>query len=192
MTETKIRINLKAVRTRAGLSLSQAAELTGVSKAMLGQIERGESSPTLATLWKLAKGFHLPLTAFIEDLVQTTGIFTPARPDPVRFQGSIGFHTIFPFDPVFGSETFLMTLDPGQTHVSNPHDAGVVEDVFVTRGEIEVLLDGNWKVFRCGDGIRFPADQPHGYRNMTDDPAQFHNTMHYPRTALFEEISDGS
>ena len=42
---------LRAQRTARGWSLDKAAEETGVSKAMLGQIERGESSPTLATLW---------------------------------------------------------------------------------------------------------------------------------------------
>ncbi|MBK1622832.1 helix-turn-helix domain-containing protein [Afifella marina] len=194
MTEEKIRINLKAVRARAGLSLAQAAELTGVSKAMLGQIERGESSPTIATLWKLAKGFQLPLTAFIEDLIETTGTFAPAQTRSVRFQGSIGFHTVFPFDPVFGSETFLMTLQPGQVHQSNPHDTGVVEDVFVTRGAMEVLIAGEWKSCRYGDAFRFPADQPHGYRNLSAEIAHFHNTIHYPKTALFEttDQNDGS
>lgn len=186
VTDKKIQINLKAARSSAGLSLSQASELTGVSKAMLGQIERGESSPTIATLWKLAKGFHLPLTTFIEDIVQTTNTFTPAQVEPVRFQGSIGFHTIFPFDPVYGSETFLMTLEPGQTHTSNPHDTGVVEDIFVTLGTVEILLDGKWKTYSYGDGIRSRADQHHGYRNLTSAIAQFHNTMHYPRTTLFE------
>lgn len=188
MTDKKFQINLKTARLNAGLSLSQAAELTGVSKAMLHQIERGESSPTIDTLWKLAKGFHLPLTVFIEDLIQTTDRFTPGQVDPVRFHGSIGFHTVFPFDPVFGSETFLMTLEPGQTHCSNPHDTGVVEDIFVTQGEMEVLLDGAWKPCRCGDGLRFRADQPHGYRNVTEAQAQFHNTIHYPKTTLYEEV----
>jgi transcriptional regulator with XRE-family HTH domain len=192
MPDKKIQINLKAARMNAGLSLSQAAELTNVSKAMLHQIERGESSPTIATLWKLAKGFQLPLTAFIEDLIQTTETFTPAQVDPVKFQGSIGFHTIFPFDPVFGSETFLMTLESQQTHTSNPHNTGVVEDIFVTTGQMEILLDGQWKPYRCGDGIRFRADQPHGYRNLTDEQAQFHNTMHYPKTTLYNDASDGS
>ncbi|MBL3562438.1 helix-turn-helix domain-containing protein [Rhodovulum sulfidophilum] len=187
MTDSKIRINLRAARTRAGLSLAQAAELTGVSKAMLGQIERGESSPTLATMWKLARGFRLPLTALIEDLVQTTGSFAPAERDPLRFQGGIGVRTVFPFDPVFGSETFLLTLAPGQVHLSNPHDTGVVEDVFVTEGALGVLLDGEWQTCRAGDGLRFPADRPHGYRNPTDAPARFHNTLHYPRTALLDE-----
>ena len=78
MDNKKILINLKSIRENAGLSLSQTSELTGVSKAMLHQIEKGDSSPTIATLWKLAKGFRLPLTAFLEDLVQTETTFTPA------------------------------------------------------------------------------------------------------------------
>lgn len=186
MADKKIQIKLRAARQNAGLSLSQTAELTGVSKAMLHQIERGDSSPTIATLWKLAKGFHLPLTAFIEDLIQTGETFVPAQTDLIRFPDSVGFHTIFPFDPVFGSETFLVTLEAGQTHTSNPHDAGVVEDIFVTAGELEILTEGQWKLCRSGDGLRFRADQPHGYRNLTRVPAQFHNTLHYPRTTLFE------
>ena len=49
---------LKKVRFDRGLTLDNVAEMTGVSKTMLGQIERGESSPTVATLWKLAGGLH--------------------------------------------------------------------------------------------------------------------------------------
>jgi transcriptional regulator with XRE-family HTH domain len=49
---------LRTLRAQRGWSLTQAAEYTGVSKAMLGQIERGESSPTVATLWKIATGFQ--------------------------------------------------------------------------------------------------------------------------------------
>ena len=46
-----ISLTLKELRRKKGWSLDKAAEKTGVSKAMLGQIERGESSPTIATLW---------------------------------------------------------------------------------------------------------------------------------------------
>ncbi|WP_244906113.1 helix-turn-helix domain-containing protein [Celeribacter ethanolicus] len=133
MTGDKLQINLKAARARAGLSLAQTSELTGVSKAMLGQIERGESSPTLATLWKIAKGFHLPLTAFLEDMVLTAGSFTPAPARADRTDPEVGMHTVFAFDPRFGSETFIMTLPPGHSHETPSHDSGVVEDVFVIR-----------------------------------------------------------
>lgn len=181
MSDSKIQINLRILRQRAGLSLSQASELTGVSKAMLGQIERGESSPTIATLWKLAKGFHLPLTAFIEDLVETADTYVPAAPHPVRLEQGIGFNTIFPFDPRFGSETLLMTLAPGESHTSNAHDTGVVEDIFVVTGAMELLQNGEWQKLALGDGVRFPADQPHGYRNVTGAEATFYHTIHYPK-----------
>lgn len=56
---------LKTLRQARGWSLTQAAEQTGVSKAMLGQIERQESSPTVATLWKIATGFNVPFSVFM-------------------------------------------------------------------------------------------------------------------------------
>lgn len=53
---------LRQLRQANGWSLTLTAERTGVSKAMLGQIERGESSPTVATLWKIATGFNVPFS----------------------------------------------------------------------------------------------------------------------------------
>lgn len=57
---------LKSIRSDLGWSLDQTATRTGVSKAMLGQIERGESTPTVATLWKIATGLGVPMTALLE------------------------------------------------------------------------------------------------------------------------------
>ncbi len=57
--------HLQTVRKARGLSLDKTAKLTGVSKAMLGQIERGESSPTIATLWKIATGLACSFSSFL-------------------------------------------------------------------------------------------------------------------------------
>jgi transcriptional regulator with XRE-family HTH domain len=179
MTEDIIGANLRNLRNTAGISLSKAADMTGVSKAMLGQIERGESSPTIATLWKIAKGFHLPLSALI-------GTPNAGRPDPavayktVQFPGSIAVKIIFPFDPVLGGETFQISLTPGQSHVSQPHENGVIEEVFVLAGTMEVLRDDVWQPVGVGEGVRFRADQPHGYRGGAEG-AVFLNMHHYPR-----------
>lgn len=56
---------LRTLRHQRGWSLSRLAEISGVSKAMLGQIERNESSPTVATLWKIATGLNVPFSVFI-------------------------------------------------------------------------------------------------------------------------------
>jgi len=173
MPNAQISTNLKQIRADAGVSLTQAAAMTGVSKAMLGQIERGESSPTIATVWKLAKGFHLPLTAFVETP-------TGARRQIV-FPESIRFQTIFAFDAVLGTESFLIELDAGQTHVSLAHDFGVREDILVTKGQIEVLTGKTWQPLKTGAALRFAADQQHGYRNLAREPAQFYCLHYYPR-----------
>ena len=54
---------LKSIRQSRGLTLDELAEMTGVSKPMLGQIERGQSSPTINTLWKIATGLKAPLSS---------------------------------------------------------------------------------------------------------------------------------
>jgi transcriptional regulator with XRE-family HTH domain len=179
MTEDAIALNLRKIRAASGMSLSKAAEATGVSKAMLGQIERGESSPTIATLWKIAKGFHLPLSRLIGESVQEQAAENiPFR--TVQFPGSIAVKIVFPFDPGLGAETFKISLKPGQSHVSQPHETGVCEEVFVLQGELEVLRAEQWVALRTGEGLRFKADQTHGYRAGAQGAA-FLNMHHYPR-----------
>ena len=60
-----ISIQLKKLRTDKGWSLDQTSKETGISKAMLGQIEREESNPTVQTLWKIALGFNTSLSTFL-------------------------------------------------------------------------------------------------------------------------------
>jgi Predicted transcriptional regulators len=71
---------LKSLRQQREWSLSRLAEETGVSKAMLGQIERNESSPTVATLWKIATGLNVPFSVFITPpQVEVPGAFDPQQ-----------------------------------------------------------------------------------------------------------------
>ena len=180
MDTDDITLKLRDVRAASGLSLSKAAELTGVSKAMLGQIERGESSPTISTLWKIAKGFQLPLSALIgTDALRDTNDGDLFR--TVTFPGSIAVKIVFPYDPALGAETFHVDLSPNQRYDSAAHAAGVTEEVFVLNGTLEVLRGGDWVPLQSGQGLRFAADLPHGYR-AGDVGATFLNMHHYVPT----------
>ena len=73
--------NLKAIRDKRGLNLNDVSELTGISKAMLSKIERGESVPTITTVWKIANGLKITLNALagevdsnyaVRDIAKTT------------------------------------------------------------------------------------------------------------------------
>ena len=174
---------LRALRTARGWSLDKAAAETGVSKAMLGQIERGESSPTIATLWKIASGFNASLSSFLEPLPPVTRegvVFRNAN--ALRHQpGPDGMLVapLFPYEAGFGFEFFELTLLPAYERYSEAHAAGVTETVIVLSGAMEVMIEGEWKSLVVGDAVRFPADRPHGYRNPGQVPAVFHNLIFY-------------
>ncbi len=181
---THISTRLKALRKEKGWSLDKTAEKTGVSKAMLGQIEREESSPTIATLWKIASGFQASFSDFLEDSPFPTkgpllrsGNTQQLHPSDDK----IRVRSIFPYDPVLKVETFLNELLPTCEHLSPPHEKGMIEDVMVIEGEMEVLVDGQWQTLKKDESLRFSADQPHGYRNRSKAIARFHDVMHYPR-----------
>ncbi|PWE28963.1 XRE family transcriptional regulator [Pararhodobacter marinus] len=179
-SEDLVGANLRRARGAAGLSLAQVSALTGVSKAMLGQIERGESSPTLATLWKLCKGLQLPLTALIGPALAPSERGPSGDAGQNRVKDGPAFRTLFPFDPKTGCEVFLHDLAPHWQHLSPAHSEGVSEDVFVIDGAVEILVASDWLRVEAGQALRFSADQPHGYRNPLDRTSRFHNTIHYP------------
>jgi transcriptional regulator with XRE-family HTH domain len=64
--------NLRRIRTRQGFSLERLIKMSGVSRAMLGQIETGKSTPTIALLWKVATALRVPFATFI-DVEHTDG-----------------------------------------------------------------------------------------------------------------------
>jgi len=153
---------------------------------MLGQIERGESSPTVVRLWNIANGFELPLSYFLTDLAQTT-----SHSSVNTLQNSerdIHIVTLFPYDALTKLEVFQITLDPQREHISAPHNDGVVEHIIAVDGSMEYYLElsaegleQEWHTLKQGESIKFNADQPHGYRNMTDRSMTMHNIISYTK-----------
>lgn len=165
---------LKSLRQARGWSLSRLAEETGVSKAMLGQIERNESSPTVATLWKIATGLNVPFSTFIA----APDTITPQAYDPD--QQAMVITPLFPWDAQLHFDLFSITLAPGALSESTPHERGVIEHVVVISGLLEMCLDGQWQTIGANSGLRFAADKPHAYRNSSAQTVHFHSLIHYP------------
>lgn len=174
----RIASSLKTLRKERGWSLDKAAQETGVSKAMLGQIERAESSPTISTLWKIASGFKVPFSLFIADDQpdHSTGQTKSLHPSDDK----IKVLPIFPFDEKLKCEMFLIELLPGCEHISPPHQPNVIEHVLVAEGSMEVFSNSAWKLLTKGQGLRFDACQPHGYRNFSEQSSTMYDIIHYP------------
>lgn len=185
---------LRGMRQARGWSLDHTALQTGVSKAMLGQIERAESSPTVATLWKIASGFDCSLTDLLVSPLEPGPAPLQTLPDVRRAdalrrrpaQDTMLVAALFPFDAKLGFELLELTLLPGYALDSEPHAQGVTEHVVVLSGQMEVLINGHWTLLASGDAVRFAADQTHGYRNPGSEPTVCLDLIHYPqrRTGL--------
>ncbi|MDW9178596.1 XRE family transcriptional regulator [Legionella pneumophila] len=179
----RIAKTLKSLRQDRGWSLDKTALETGVSKAMLGQIEREESNPTISTLWKIASGFQTSFSSFIEDSLDnsTNTIHRVGRAEALHPEDQkIRVLPLFPFDEQLHFELFVIELLPGCEHLSPPHKHSVIEHVIVVDGVVDILLDGCWNTLSKGEGLRFNANQPHGYRNITNELSRIHDIIHYP------------
>ena len=128
----KIGERLKEIRNTRHLTLDEVAELTGVSKPMLGQIERGQSSPTINVLWKISTGLKIPLSFFCRQPETEYTVAGLSEKEMITEEdGGMRAYPLFPFDPARNLEVFYIEFDAGVTHGSLPHVAGVEEYVLL-------------------------------------------------------------
>lgn len=173
--------NLRTLRKSRGLSLDKLSELSGVSKAMLAQVERGESNPTITVLWKIANGLHISVTALIEEETPEVTLVRRSDVEPMTTEdGKYSAFQMFPYTESSRFEIYAVDMEPGCVYASEPHHEGVEEFVSVTEGRLVLQLGEERYEADCGDSIRFPADQGHIYLNETDSVVRIQCVILYP------------
>lgn len=171
---------LKQTRTEQGLTLDEAARLTGVSKAMLGQIERGESTPTISTLWKISTGLKIPFSKFLKPTAPDRLTIDINNLEPVyASDDNMLLYNVFPFDPLTGFEYFYIKLLPGAHHVSAAHKAATTEYVVVTLGTLELKINETVYELNAPAALSFQADVYHEYNNPYTETVVFQNIVRY-------------
>lgn len=185
MNAIHIRIgqNLHRVRKQRQLSLEKMAELTGVSKGMLHQIERGDTQPTVTTVWKIATGLNISFSSLIKDDESTISIMKrKEEPDITEDNGRCLMHVLFPFNPETQIEIFTIVIKPKGNYVSSPHINGVQEYITVVSGEFTIIIREEEYNLSAGDAIRFAGNVTHKYINETEKDVVLQVVMHYPES----------
>jgi transcriptional regulator with XRE-family HTH domain len=173
--------NLRKLRTERGLSLEGLAQASGVSRAMLGQVELGQSAPTINVLWKIAHAVDVPFSALLNGQ-QTPGVQLLKAVDAKRLlshDGSFSSRALFPFDSPRRVEFYELTIAPNGLERANPHAPGTIENLVVARGSAEVEVEGKVHLLSTGDAILFEADVAHQYRNTGKSEAVLYLVMTY-------------
>jgi len=163
---------LHSLRKKAGMSLEDLARRSGVSRAMLSQIETLKANPTIAVLWKIAAGLGVPFS----DLLGTQ----PSR--PVRIARAADARLLYSADHRFSSrpllanvpghkvELYELHLDPGGVESAEPHPPDTYEHLFVVAGSIGLELGADRYDLSPRDAILFRADVAHTYRTLGSRP----------------------
>lgn len=174
--------NLKRLRAENGLSLDAVAKLSGVSKSMLGQIERGEVNPTISTLWRITNGLKISFSSLVTRAQDDSEIVARSDVEPlVEDDGRVRNYPAFPFEAERGFETYAVEFDPGGSLHAEAHIAGSQEFITLHAGQLEIRVADEEHLLGRGDSIRFKADVPHSYHNPGAETASFSMVIQYPR-----------
>jgi len=173
--------NLRRLRTRRGLSLERLAQISGVSRAMLGQIELGQSAPTINVLWKIARALEVTFSALISARTQSGALVLRASESKILTSKDRSFSSraLFPFDEPRRVEFYELRLAAGSVEEADAHPPGTSENLVVTAGTLEIDVAGDTHRLETGDSILFEADTPHAYRNPGRVEAVMHLVMTY-------------
>lgn len=176
-----IAANLKEIRKKKGLNLEQASSLTSISKSMLSQLERGEVNPTITTVYKLALGFKVPVTAF-----------TTARPKPftqntkqniqplVGDQGRYRLYPIFSFRDGQDFEIFDLEFDENGQMKGHQQMNGTREFITVYSGQLTLIFADHEYVLKAGDHASYNAFDEYTYKNSGKGMVLANIVVHYP------------
>ncbi len=176
--------NLRRLRTQRGLSLERLAKASGVSRAMLGQVELGQSAPTINVLWKIARALGLPFSALISSAASSgTRVLRAAQAKRLTsHDGRFSSRALFPFEEPRRVEFYQLALAPHSEERAEPHPPGTSENLVVTQGQLELATGEELHALQTGDAILFEADRPHVYRNPGDEEALMYLVMTYAET----------
>ena len=173
--------NIKRIRKSKKLSMERLAAEAGVSRSMLGQIERGEANPSVAILGKLAGALKVPAEVLLEnDDFAPLLLLRELDNKPARLDGGKALlRPSLPYDDVLRQETFFLDLYISGRYAPEPMVSGCV--CLATSISGTVLLHAEGQDFQLleRDALRFAADQPFWFENQFNGTARLLLTYRY-------------
>ena len=159
--------NLRHLRVKRGLSLERLAQVCGVSRAMLSQIELGRSTPTINVVWKISHALGVPFSALITDkAVHRPAVLRASRMRVLTsHDGAFVSRALFPFDEPREVEFYELRLAPGSVEKADAHPPGTKENLVVVEGDLDMVVGVEHHQLGVGDALLFEADVPHEYWN---------------------------
>lgn len=175
--------HVRKLRKRYGLSLETLAGRSGVSRAMLSQIELGRSTPTIAVLCKIAHALESPVSAFLrEERAESVWPLPVAGAKRLLSgDGRVCSRALFSLDQPGWVEFYELRLKDRGEEAAGPQPPGTIKNVVIGGGEVEIVIAENRYALTVGDAIQFMADVAHIYRNLGQTEAVMYLVISHAR-----------
>lgn len=161
---------VRAARVRRSLSLDDVAELSGVSRSMVSEIERGRKVPTIVVLDRITSALGITLARLVQPVQPTHVVLRRADEHQVAEDMSGWRRRILsPVLPDIEFEFMKTTIDPEvDAGTWLPHGEGSREYVAIETGTLVLTVDGTDYELRAGDSLYHDGNCTHSYRNPGD------------------------
>jgi transcriptional regulator with XRE-family HTH domain len=176
---------VRSLRKSKGWTLEQLASLSGVSRSMLSQIERGAANPTLGVAFRIAQAFGMTLGDLVESpqpRARIDRIRATDRGNLFRDDEQCRIRTLSPLHLEKEVEFYELTLKAGGSLVSAPHVAGTREFLAIEKGSVRVSSADESAEMQPGDSAHYPADVPHRIDNLAEGETVAFLVVIYDRT----------
>jgi transcriptional regulator with XRE-family HTH domain len=178
----RVAAHLREHRKRREMSLDQLAQLTGVSRAALSQIETRKTNPTIGVLWKIASGLGIAFSDLIGEAPTGLSILRRGEAQLLRsLDGKFDSRPVMPAAGIPQIEMYELRLSARARHASEPHGPGTREIVVVLSGSMRMTVGDHSDDLGPGDSVVFDANKPHVYENTGSSEARYHNVIVYGR-----------
>lgn len=177
VSSERLGFRVRELRRAKGLTLNELAEASGVSRAMISKVERGEKNPTLVVAAGISEGLEVTLSQLVGTEERREVVVVPRDWRMVMRDPETGFERQL-LSPTFGNRAveFIRNVIPeGSTSGEfPPHKRGVQEYVVVEKGRLAAVLDGEEHVLEEGDAVYFEADVAHRFDNLGEGECSYY------------------
>ncbi len=163
-----IAFNVRRLRIENGLSLSELARASGVSKGTLSRLETGSRNSTINTLIALANSLNVTVDDILSDEFSGLQVIRPSEENWVR-GSTLGVRLLDHLPGRSLVDVYEATFTGGMRREAEGHGVGILEHLFLTTGRLLVGPVGEAVELEAGDFVRFPADRPHIYEAIDGD-----------------------
>lgn len=163
---------VRDLRSRQGLSLRTLATRAGFSPSFVSQIERGQASPSISSLERLAHALGVTLGEFFRPVATARVTRLGERAELTSLWSHAQIEALGPAGPGRALESMMITLAPGGQSGGRPKSHGGDEFAFVFEGMVRLTLDAEVHDLARGDAATFAAEIPHRWENVGPEPAR--------------------